>query len=1020
MRKWLICQCLKLTNEILLSVSIFFTNADRERKIKLINPVHECVMDIMRIMNRIFMSSFIVFGVLAMPVWASEGGAAATASFPAVESFEAGVPSYVSVKKGKLSIDHDHVQDGKSSLRWGFQDGSELVFHTGLLGNTNVYTGYGGYSRSSFTLHVYLTEKSSGKLKVNFFSDEVLVGYYEIPMQHVGWQQIVYHYSWHTKIHWLKPALKNKINSIRIKAMTPKASVAYLDKIYYNKPRDFRDARLPVAKGWEPIKLNLSGMKKPSSSELEHLRKLEDVYAIHENPKISAASWEKRIAANQRRIESEGMVKGKGIHKNLGHYFGILGGIGSDYNHCAYPKQKQQLAAQFFHINDWLQENGLVVNGSLGKANNYIGRTYVDAIFKMRHPLAQHGSLEKSLAYIKWSYNYDERFFGGKPGQKKVRSMDYFHNEATRLLKVALMHAKPIERWHHVQIFRKNLSQELVDSIKPDGSLFHHGMHYFAYGSMGMSSISDTLRNMSSVGLEVSEPALDAVKRALMQMRWYAGGRTILLSLCGRHPSGKQSVPAQALLRVAQAYAPYRGGKWDRELTEAYLRFEPKKAKGEAFKEYRIEQAPHGHRTMPYAGLGLHRQANWLAGVKGFSNYVASGESYANANRFMLYLSNGSLELQTHPLAMPSVRGSGVEPDKGWDWLAIPGTTSIYSSLQMIANGNGSFHERGGGGFNGGLSHDHRYGVFVHHISSKTQAAKARKNAKNGGPFNATKTYFFFANRIVCLGSNISVDGVDYPVRTTLFQKFLTPEHGEVLAGDEHLKLTTEGKMYPVVRDYKPGRVCLRDPYGNYYFVSSDDRVHLRMGEQVSRDGYDRNDTNGNYATAWIEHGKNPKSAGYEYMVLVQPNEAQAKACSRQFKLAQGAGKPYSVIQRNAVAHVVYDKASKTTGYAIFSEKAGLGSSPHGVLVGVDRPCLVMVEDKGDHYMVSVTVPDVREKETKPIVVSLALKGDLKFHGQLPKGHKFAAVTSAQDGEKKVMLSVPVMHGESHSVRLDK
>jgi len=842
-------------------------------------------------------------------------------------------------------------------------------------------------------------------------------------MQHRGWQQIVHHYSWKSKINWGKGNLRKKLDRIRIRAIPADGSndtatnYAIFDAIQFNTPRDFRDARNPVTQVWSPIQPDFSTDTPPTPDELKKLSQLESFLSQKSNPKVKDEHWKKRLTGIQKRIEDEGLSSGHSIKKNLGHYFGFLNQIAGDFSTCANPELRRQFAKKFIAVNSWMQDQGLVVNGATGKANNYIGRTYVDAISKMRDPLAKAGKLTESLNFIKWSYGYDYDFFPEKEGPH-IKSMDYFHNEALRLLRIALMHDDPVARWHHVSRFRSNLSKQLVVSIKPDGSLFHHNMHYFAYGSMGINSVSGTLEVMSRANLAVTKPALDAAKCGAMQMRWYAGGKPILLALCGRHPSGTQNIPAGAFLNLAKAYAPYYDGKRDEDLISAYLRLSPDQAKKPEFADFKAEPAPRGFVSMPYAGLGLHRRDNWLAGVKGFSDFVASGESYANANRFGLYLSNGYLELLTHPTPLPTIHGSGTLPDKGFNWFALDGTTTIHSTLKKIANGNGSRHEKSGGTFNGGLSHDGNNGLFVQVINSSMQANMAREKGVKGEPFKATKSWFFFDSHIICLGSDISVDNVPYPVRTTLFQKFLTETFKTTTVNNEQRTL----KDQLLIRNLKNNEpTYLSDPYGNSYFTAKGDPVQVRIGEQLSRNGYDNADTQGNYATAWIDHGRNPQSASYEYSILVQADSETATQWGEDLLKPETA--PYLVLKKDKSAHIVFDRKSHTTAYVIFDPETPLPPETNSPLLKVARPCLVMVEDKGDHHLISLTNPNPRDHETEAIIISLTLKGTWSSGRNLPDGsaHVTTSIsTDINDTPVTTRISIPIFHGESVTFKVIK
>lgn len=903
------------------------------------------------------------------------------------DSFEQGVPESCVAEGGELMVSTEHLQDGKQALRWDFEAGDAFVIRTGPLGNVNVWTGYGGYSRSALVLPLYLDRLGEGHLEIELRAGEETAATIELPLAHVGWQKLVYHYSWQSKMTWVKGHLRGKLDNLRISAHGIDAPTrAWFDAIRYNQPRDFRDARQAIREAWRPASPDFSGNTPPTAGQLAKVEELVSLLQESSDPKVGRAHWERRVAHHRGHIEKEGWHHGRPVDRGLGHYFGFLNGIARDWRRCADPAMRAELADCFHTVNDWLQEQGLVVNGALGRANNYVGRTYVDAATRMRDPLEAHGTLETTLSYLKWSYHYDEQVFGD--GHRE--SMDYFHNEALRLLRISLAHGDPVTRWHHVERFRRTLGKQLVASIKPDGGIFHHGFHYFAYGSMGMNSVSGALAAMSKAGLPVAEEGLDAVRAALVSMAWYSG-RTTLWSLSGRNPSGTQAVPAGAFLSLARAYAPYRDGHPDPELVAHYLRFHPDQAGKPEFEGVAPAPAPRGHRTMPSAALGMHRREHWLAGIKGYSKYAASGESYANANRHGLYMSMGQLELLTHPKPLPTVHGSGTRPNEGYDWCAIEGATTIHAPLDRIANGNGTRIPRSGETFVGGLSTGGN-GLFAlryrNHFTQR-MTADGVENPPKPEPLTALKTWFFFDNRIVCLGSDIHTRNVAFPVRTNLFQKFLTEEFDTTVLDGEPLILgdTT------LTRD-RTDATTLVDPYGNAYFTPDDTPVHLRIGRQSSRDGNDKQDTTGSHATAWIEHGIDPRDDGYEYAVLVQPTGPEVEAFA--------AARPYSVLKRDAEAHMVHDEATGTTGFVVFDAKATLPAQTP--LVSVDQPCLVMIEEHDDQLFVALADPNVRPDAAGAAELRITLRGE--WQGGAADGLLLAK-------EGNTLLTVPAVFGES-------
>ncbi|AXY02482.1 hypothetical protein D1115_15570 [Vibrio alfacsensis] len=67
-------------------------------------------------------------------------------------------------------------------------------------------------------------------------------------------------------------------------------------------------------------------------------------------------------------------------------------------------------------------------------------------------------------------------------------------------------------------------------------------------------------------------------------------------------------------------------------------------------------------------------------------------------------------------------------------------------------------------------------------------------------------------------------------------------------------------------------------------------------------------------------------------------------------------GSPYTVIQKDDNAHIVYDRASKTTGYAVFEPDTNIENS---VIVKVEEPAMILAESKKDRLHLSLVNPDL-------------------------------------------------------------
>lgn len=112
--------------------------------------------------------------------------------------------------------------------------------------------------------------------------------------------------------------------------------------------------------------------------------------------------------------------------------------------------------------------------------------------------------------------------------------------------------------------------------------------------------------------------------------------------------------------------------------------------------------------------------------------------------------------------------------------------------------------------------------------------------------------------------------------------------------------------------------------------------------------------TEGDFATALIDHGSAPKDDGYEFMIAVQasPDETRALAKAPQ----------YTVIHKDAKAHIVRDDVSGATGYALFGGGEGLkGKATRELTVrGANLSCMIMERPDGKQLRVSVCDPDLR------------------------------------------------------------
>ena len=187
----------------------------------------------------------------------------------------------------------------------------------------------------------------------------------------------------------------------------------------------------------------------------------------------------------------------------------------------------------------------------------------------------------------------------------------------------------------------------------------------------------------------------------------------------------------------------------------------------------------------------------------------------------------------------------------GWDWNRVPGATTIHLPYPELESPlPGTLMERNPERFSGASSLEGRNGVLAFQFVERD-----RKNFTPGA--TAHKSVFCFDNRMIFLGSGIDNDNQAYPTETTLFQLRMDSP-GE--------QLEVDGEIYdafPLNLSKGGERLALSDTKGNFYVVKNAAAVNILKQEQTSPNDKTRAPQTGNFATAYIDHGRAPKQAGY-------------------------------------------------------------------------------------------------------------------------------------------------------------
>lgn len=882
-----------------------------------------------------------------------------------VESFEDAIPAHVTPSRpGSLSLSSEHSKHGERSLRWDWQAGDRVEFRQGL-GDIHRQGGYGGsYSKATFGFWLYNLEPRPESFTVELRAGEKPGGRFRFPVDFSGWRHAHLRLTWQSQ---LEGAVSPATDRVLVLAPPQGAGVVFVDLLVYNGLLDYRQPYVPGSQPYRPPAPDpiLHPLPPAVSAEEDAALKLVeqrlDAEARGGIAVTSAVMDELAAALAHWALDRnpDGSIRGRPVVRNPELYaeFALDGIVGpaepsrlllrlaQAHANSTDPAQQARLAEWYMRLADHLHDQGLAAGAGF-TWNWYGGRDLASATFLMRRALRTAGRLEREAAYFDSNYGFSRIFADRTIGP----TMDYFHNDVRNIMRGCVMQPSQPEAIQALRALSRRLSLDILrqgrDGFRPDGSAFHHGMHYHAYANYGTDTLCALLRHLGGTPFQVNPEALARVKQVGLNMRFYCNESDLPLSLCGRHPHS-QGVSAAKFLNLAFALESSTG--IDRELAAAYLRLAPTQATEEPFRALGLqpEPTPHGLLSMPHAGLLAVRRGHWLAVVKGYSRYVHFGEIYADNNRYGRYLSNGYLDILAG--GQPVTRkDSGCTPD-GWDWNRLDGTTVILlepARLRAVSRGT-EF-----------IGTDEAFcGAATGTAGNATFALRLHGAQQHDSSFRARKSYHWFdrLGAFVCLGSGITAADREHPVQTTLFQQAL-PSLDTPTSVDGTPRT---GLGEPATPDATQWHWLL-DTQGTAYVVPPGQALTLVRRHQANPDHTDKRITEGDFACAWLDHGRAPAAATYQYVVMPACTAAGAAALAQ--RVADTARAPCQIVRLDQAAHVVRGphEAGATLSAVFFEPGQVQTNDPVLRALTSDRPGIVVAERTGNRVTLSLTDPDLR------------------------------------------------------------
>lgn len=923
-------------------------------------------------------------------------------------SFEKEFPLQMQASENsRIELSPIYYKDGVKSLKWDYQPHSFLTLNTSLTLTPQTEKNYG------ITLWVYNEKIQNDSLVFEFLNEKQQVQYsFSFHLSAIGWRAC-----WIGFKHMNGKKEDKKLTTCRITAPAQKGRI-FLDRLTFPvkkmNDRTTPDLQMPENNSladrnlwhwcrlweWEQYARPVTNNISLTASNKKDLQKITQRLTEYCQENLSKKFIKKAHSLYEEcHIEKSGNgYTGKPLvapdEKTAQDIIwqdieNMLSGFAADYLKNGNGQAKEL----YFNTFRYAINQGFAYGSGMGTNHHYGYQTrqiYISA-WLMRNEIYQQPDKKEMLDMLAYWSGIQEARKPYKEGRDEL--LDTWHTLLIPKVVAALLPEKETEQISLMKQLSEWLSTSLcftpgtLGGIKVDGTAFHHGGFYPGYTTGALGAIGTYIGFTLDTPYQISPAGRKVFRTALEGMRNYCNLQEWSSALGGRHPfSGrmeKSDIEAFAMLALAEKP---EGQEFDSQLASDYLRLQTASTpSGEYFRSKGCQPAPNpeGFFVLNYGSAGIYRYKQHMITLKGYTTDVWGSEIYQKDNRYGRYQSYGAVLIMGngHPV---SRKGSGFK-EEGWDWNRMPGTTTIHLPFELLDNPlkNGNM-VRSKENFSGSTSLGGKYGMFAMKLMER--------KFKNFTPdFVARKSVSCFGNRIICLGSGISNSNVNYPTETTLFQCALPAKYQPTALEDS---------------------CTLRDPFGNYFYIQKG-KPHQAEGLQHSFHNKSRKATEGRFLTAWIDHGKAPQNAAYEYLILLRPTEKERKEARQS----------YVIKQQNTQAHIVFDKPTQVTACSFFE---AYQNSQAELIQQADAETLVMYKKEESGVRLSICSPDLNIAEktyttsqpSRPVVKQITLKGKWTSTGnpqvklQTNKEGNTVIQATCQHGQPQEIILKPVSQTE--------
>ncbi|WP_215224925.1 chondroitinase family polysaccharide lyase [Echinicola shivajiensis] len=927
---------------------------------------------------------------------------------PFVESFEDKelLSHYHSSENSFLKISDQARRFGKQSLEWIWEK-RDSYFQTSNLALLEPDPEKEDFIKlfpasPTFNLSVYSEEPQEGKVKISFFLGEKEAFWFSIPLNFYGWRTLrVPFYEMEGNVPSKTAAVD--FDRMRMSSTAPNGKL-FIDDIVFAEYQDDRhqypdfmvpfikkdqdhslDHWMPLIHNWELLEsMEIGDFSPLQKRDIEEVKeRLDEEFKLKdlinnsidwkgEFSKLKISQEEESVIGppltyNLNEVYYDSLQQGPQVHNTIREFGKVILSLAKAYQleeddlKKSIIEEKFNLSARYYLDQGWQK-------GSSGGTRHHIGyqtRELISAFYLMREPLLDAGLLVEIGNSIKWLTNLgmilaDEDAFNV--------NIDYLNTQSFYHLAQIFLTEDRDEIGTLLTAFSNYMTVILAQEdnewgFKADGTSWHHSGHYPAYGMGALSEVPKIFYCLAGTAFRIGEAGHANFRRALLTTAEYSHKYDWGFGNAGRHPFGPNNIRnlKRAFYRMALSGNPKGDQTIDHEVAGSFLYLWADEAVQEA-KEFqklgiKATKMP-AYKSLPYAATAIHRNGDWAALIKGYNKYVWSSEIYPVSNRYGRYPANGSIEL----LMSGGQKESGYV-EEGWDWNRFPGTTVLNMSFEELEPDMSLLMFLSEETFAGAtyLDGNGLFGMILNSSSGKNADGLADdRTVTLPEGLMARKSVFSFGNKLICIGTGISSKDTGHSVQTNLFQAQIRSQHQNLVSHDQGpiMGLPINGKS----------KKWIIDNYGNAYYLLDDQEIHFVKEHQTSYHnkysvktgkmhslGKGETVTEGDFASAWIDHGISPKGGNYQYVIY--------PFLTKEELAIFGKSKPkdFKVLQANEYAHIVKDDPSGISAYAIFEANNFEGDK---LIKSVSSPSLIMVkDDDGNVLKFSVVNPDLNFPE---------------------------------------------------------